>query len=121
MARPATGKYEPDKMVEIIEDYLQTCLKKKKVPIFKECCVKAGWNSNVVHQKRALPEYKSVDEEIQRLMDCKEYMLERLGLEGKVEKTMAVFSLKQLGWTDSSAVDVNANCEGLKIKLVTAE
>lgn len=121
MARPRTGKYEPEQMVEIIEDYLQVCLKKKRVPIFKEICVKAGWNYNVVQQKRALPGYEALDEEMQRLINAKEFMLERLGLEGKIEKTMAVFSLKQLGWKDNNNIDVNTNVDGLKIKLVTAE
>ena len=33
-------------------------------------------------------------------IDKKEARLERGGLDGKVDKTMAIFSLKQLGWSD---------------------
>ena len=66
-------------------------------------------------------ENKELRETIERLLDCKEWLLERLGREGKIEKTMAVFSLKQLGWSDSQAVEVNSGETGLKIKLVKAE
>lgn len=121
MARPATGKYDCDKMVAIIEDYVETCLKKKKVPILKEVTVKMHWNYHWVMMLREKEGYEELKESLDRLIDCKEFMLERLGQDGKIERTMAVFTLKQLGWTDNNAVSVNAGVDGLKIKLVTAE
>lgn len=33
--------------------------------------------------------------------------MERGGLEGKIDKTMAIFSLKQLGWKDRQEIDNN--------------
>lgn len=36
----------------------------------------------------------------------KEAQLERLALKDVIDKTMAIFSLKQLGWSDRSAMDV---------------
>ena len=121
MARPATGKYECKKMVQVLEDYIETCLRKKKVPILKEVTVKMHWNYHWVMMLRDKEGYEPLKETLDRLMDCKEFMVERLGQDGKIEKTMAVFTLKQLGWTDNNSVDVNASCEGLKIKLVSAE
>lgn len=41
---------------------------------------------------------------IARCISKKEAGLERLGLDGSVNTTMAVFSLKQLGWTDKQDV-----------------
>ena len=121
MARPKTGKYDIDKMIEIINDYVDDCIRKKRVPILKEVTVKAGWNYHWVMMLQNKEENKELRETIERLLDCKEWLLERLGHEGKIEKTMAVFSLKQLGWSDSQAVEVNSGETGLKIKLVKAE
>ena len=35
-----------------------------------------------------------------RAIDKKEAMLERKALNGEIDRTMAIFSLKQLGWSD---------------------
>jgi hypothetical protein len=37
---------------------------------------------------------------MQRMIDAKEVMLEKKGLTGEYASTMAIFSLKQLGWSD---------------------
>ena len=44
-------------------------------------------------------------EAIKRLTDKKEAQLERQCLNGKIDKTMAVFSLKQLGWKDKTETE----------------
>ena len=59
---------------------------------------------------------------ISRLVDTKEYSLEKYALQGRIDKTMAVFSLKQLGWRDQQVVDVGSSAvDGLKITLKVAE
>ena len=50
-----------------------------------------------------------LDTSIKNLVNAKEYMLERLGLKGKINSTLAVFSLKQLGWRDQQQVDVGTD------------
>ena len=42
---------------------------------------------------------------IKALIDKKEAQLERLALEKVIDKTMAIFSLKQLGWKDTHEVE----------------
>ena len=43
----------------------------------------------------------------------------RLGLKGKINSTLAVFSLKQLGWRDQQQVDVGTDTKkSIKITLV---
>lgn len=121
MARRTSQKYNCEEMVKIIEDYVDACLRKKKVPILKEVTVKMHWNYHWVMMLREKEGYEDFKEALDRLIDCKEYMVERLGQDGKIERTMAVFTLKQLGWTDNNAVNVNTSVDGLKIKLVTAE
>lgn len=122
MARTKTEKYDCEKMCEIIEDYLQHCISHKKVPVFKEITVKQKWNYSYVWQLKDKEGYEDLKETIQRLIDAKEWMLESLGLTGKIDRTMAVFSLKQLGWKDNQIVDIGENAaNNLKIKLVVAE
>jgi hypothetical protein len=109
-------------MADAIEDYLEECLKKKKVPIFKEVVVKMGWTYLYVERIRHDKGFERVDEAIAKLMDAKEYMLERLGLDGKIDRTMAVFSLKQLGWKDQQSVEIgNQKDSTLNITLKVAE
>ena len=51
---------------------------------------------------------------IKGLIDKKEAQLERMCLNGKIDKTMAVFSLKQLGWKDKSETE-HTGTVGIKI------
>ena len=46
-----------------------------------------------------------------KLIDKKEAQLERKGLYGEVEKSMAIFSLKQLGWRDKPKDDEDDNLQ----------
>jgi hypothetical protein len=115
-------KYDPDFMADEVISYLNECLRKKKVPIFKEVTVKEGWAYFYVERIRHDERYQRLDEAIQALMDAKEYMLERLGLDGKIDKTMAVFSLKQLGWKDQQSVELaNQKDSTLNVTIKVAE
>lgn len=51
-------------------------------------------------RRQLLYENKILSDTIKELIEKKEAQLERKGLEGGVDKTMAIFSLKQLGWSD---------------------
>ena len=121
MARPISGKYVQEKMVDMLNDYTDTCIRKKKVPILKEVVVKSGWNYDTVMGLERKEGWEQLREAINRLVNTKEYMLERLALDGKIDTRTAIFSLKQLGWKDQQVMDVQAPSEsGLKITLVTA-
>lgn len=122
MARPVSGKYVQGEMVDKLNDYTDTCIKKKKVPILKEVVVKMNWNYDYVMTLERKEGWEELREAINRLVNTKEYMLERLALDGKITNTMAVFSLKQLGWKDQQTMDVqSSNNKALKITLVKAE
>ena len=45
---------------------------------------------------------------IKRISEAKEVILEKKTLTGEYNSTMAVFSLKQLGWRDRTEIDANA-------------
>ena len=53
--------------------------------------------------------YELYPDTIKKLIDKKESALERGGLNKTIDKTMAIFSLKQLGWRDVQDVNVGLN------------
>ena len=50
---------------------------------------------------------EGLNEIVDRLMAKKEAMLEKLALKNKINSTMAIFSLKQMGWKDRQDIDVS--------------
>ena len=54
---------------------------------------------------------KELSYAIKRLMLKKEAQLEKLALKGKIDKTMAIFSLKQIGWRDKHEIEHSGNLE----------
>jgi len=125
MARPKSGKYDIEEMCQRINSYTDACIKKRLVPILKEVVVLSGWNYDYVQQLQVKTKGDGdlrLSQCISRLVDTKEYSLEKYALQGRIDKTMAVFSLKQLGWRDQQAIDVSSSVpEGLKITLKVAE
>lgn len=123
MPRKGESRYDVDEICRALDSYTVQCVKQKEVPILKEVFVKKGWDYTYVTQvlNGRLLEQKDVrlDISIKNLINAKEYMLERLGLKGKINSTLAVFSLKQLGWRDQQQVDVGtSNNKSIKITLV---
>jgi inorganic pyrophosphatase len=127
MARPiSTSKYTIEEIVEAIDDYVDTCLRKKEVPILKEVFVKKYWNYGYITQTLKNRQLDAGDHRLElsinHCIDAKEYMLERLAEKGKIDKTVAIFSLKQLGWKDQQIIDIGENAQNnLKITLKVAE
>lgn len=70
------------------------------IPILKEFCYQNDIPSNHIY------DHKEFTESIKTLIDKKEAQLEREALSGKIDKTMAIFSLKQLGWSDKQDVSL---------------
>lgn len=101
MGRITKPKYEIDYMLDKIYEYTETT----ELPILKEVCYLNNWNYDYVKQMEARDE--NLSHSIKRLLNKKEVELEKGGLCGKYNKTMAVFSLKQLGWRDS--IEINNN------------
>lgn len=106
MARPK--KYTEEYLAELaesLEDYIDTT----EIPILKEWCYQNGVPSKHVY------DFEELSDSIKRLIDKKEAALERKGLQGEVDKTMAIFSLKQLGWSDKQQVEHSAEEGFIKI------
>lgn len=96
MARPKTGKY--DNLRQDIIDYTE----KTEYPILKELCYLKHYNYDYVMQLQRANE--ELSQSIKELLYKKESYLEREGIKGNLAQTMAVFTLKQLGWRDNIEV-----------------
>lgn len=92
MARPKSDKY--DNLKSDIIEYTNTA----EYPILKELCYQKHYNYDYVMQLQRNDE--ELSQSIKELLYKKESYLEREGIKGNIAQTMAVFTLKQLGWKD---------------------
>lgn len=97
MARPSTGRY--DNLVEDIKEYTNS----KDYPILKELCYLKHYNYDVIMAKQREDEVLS--QAIKELLYKKEAYLEDRGIHGFLKASMAIFTLKQLGWKDNIQVE----------------
>ena len=96
MARTKTGKY--DNLRQDIIDYTE----QTEYPILKELCYLKHYNYDYVMQLQR--DNEELSQSIKELLYKKESYLEREGIKGNLAQTMAVFTLKQLGWRDNIEV-----------------
>ena len=116
MARRKQEKYEIPYMVKQINKYLRDCnvdgsrrmkngqRKPLRIPIFKECCIKNGWNHDYTYELARKPGNEALKEVIDEVITWKEILLEQGMLYGTIKHSAAIFSLKQLGWRDNSQI-----------------
>ena len=104
MGRP---KKYTDEVIEQIRQAMEKYIEITDIPIVAEF----AYQSKIPRFK--LYEFAENNDEFQYtikgLIDKKEAQLERQCLNGKIDKTMAVFSLKQLGWKDKNEVEHSGN------------
>ena len=82
------------KQVKEIGDKLEQYIDETRIPILAEFAYQNKIPRDVLYK------YEEYSTLIKRLIDKKEAQLERLTLERKINTTMAIFSLKQIGWRD---------------------
>ena len=96
MGRP---KKYTDEAIEQIQQNMEQYIQITDIPIIAEFAYKNNIPRHVLY------DYDEFSTLLKKLTDKKEAQLERLGLTGKVDKTMAIFSLKQLGWRDKNETE----------------
>ena len=99
VGRPkGTGdKYTPairKKLLTAMKRYITTT----SIPILSEFAYK----NNVLREN--LYQWPEFSYSIKMLIEKKESQLEKLALVGAIDKSMAIFSLKQLGWRDTKEI-----------------
>lgn len=116
---PKTGSdgnalYDVPSMVAKINAYTDECVDgtKIKIPIAKECYLNNGWDCDYVGKLSRQEGNEDLLRAIKRLLATKEVLLEQLSYSGRVDRTFAIFSLKQLGWTDNVKQEQNVNVTG---------
>lgn len=105
VGRPKTGKY--DNLIKDIKKYTEDT----EYPILKELCYKKHYNYDYVMQLQRDDE--ELSQSIKELLYKKETFLEKNGVLGNLSNTMAVFSLKQLGWKDNVEVKTETNIDNI--------
>jgi len=105
MARPI--KVSDKTLIEGVDHYLDYCAENDLLPIVIDFANYMGLSSNRLYERAK--ENPKLSTSIKRITDKKQVELERGGLIGKYSASMAIFSLKQLGWKDK--VDVVENDE----------
>jgi hypothetical protein len=91
-----------DKQIEDIKSQLEKYINDNEIPIVAEF----AYQNNIPRTTL----YEIVPSLLKSLIDKKESQLEKLALNAKVNATMAIFSLKQMGWRDRHEVEnVNTN------------
>ena len=98
MAKAGRPKIYTDEKIAEICQLIDKYTEDTTVPIISEFC----YTHDI--RKQTLYAYDGFSDSIKRLIEKKEAMLEKLALAGKVNVTMAIFSLKQLGWKDKQEI-----------------
>lgn len=91
------SKYDWERILVVLEDYVE----RTEIPIIAEFAYLNRIPRSMLYESPVLADA------IKRLIDKKEAQLERGGLDKTIDKTMAIFSLKQLGWRDVQEIGVN--------------
>ena len=92
-----------DKDIERIKALLELYIEKSDIPIIAEFAYMNDIPRTTFYD---YPEFSTL---LKKLMDKKEANLEKLGLLGEVNSTMAIFSLKQMGWRDKQDVNMSGD------------
>ncbi len=94
-----------DKQTEEIKKLLNEYINKTDVPILAEF----AYQNNI--PRTTFYDYPEFSTLIKKLIDKKESQLEKLALFNVINSTMAVFSLKQIGWRNEQEVNVKTDLE----------
>ncbi len=109
VGRPRTYTEE---QIKNIKERLSNYIDSSSVPIIAEFAYKNNIPRTVFY------DYTEFSTLIKKLIDKKEAQLERGALSGVLNSTMAIFSLKQLGWRDKQDINIagQEDPEPVKIK-----
>lgn len=92
------SKYSDERIVELVEAF-ERYIEKTEIPIVAEFAALNKMHKNYFYDRT---EFSNL---IKECVSKKEAALERGGLTGSLNPTVAIFSLKQLGWRDRQEVE----------------
>jgi len=94
------------KLLKEINEMILAYTENTPVPILAECAYGLGMH------RQQLYEFPELNDAIKRLITKKESVLEKGALSGKLNTSMAIFSLKQIGWSDKQDVNHSGTIDG---------
>jgi len=97
------AKRKTKRQIAGIKAKLERYIKKTRIPIVTEF----AYQNDV--RREFLYTCEELKHTIKKLIEKKESQLERLALDKEIDKSMAIFSLKQLGWKDVQETNLNVN------------
>lgn len=97
--RGAPRKHNRKKLLKALNEYIDS----HELPIVSEFAYLNGLNRTNIY------EFPELTDALKRLIAKKEHALEVGALTGKYHATMAIFSLKQIGWKDTHAHSLDPN------------
>ena len=115
MCRPK--KYTKKALKEIaleIDKYTD----KSAIPVLAECAFELGHGRQFFYEHNDCLEFSDA---VKRLLAKKEFRLEVGALSGKLNPSMAIFSLKQMGWKDKHEHSIPGGSEGKAPSKITIE
>lgn len=95
-------KYSKQFLEDLAKEF-EKYIDNTEIPIIAEF----AYQHNVSHQ--FFYDYDEFSALLKKARNKKIAQLEKLALEGKINVTMAIFSLKQLGWTDKKDIDLQGS------------
>lgn len=102
--------YNKEQVKEICKKY-ENYIEVTDVPIVAEFAYQNNITRGLLYE---YPEFLTLTK---RAIEKKEAQLEKLALFNVVNSTMAIFSLKQLGWSDKQQVEVSGGDTPVGVKL----
>ncbi|NCC44908.1 MAG: hypothetical protein EOM18_15315 [Clostridia bacterium] len=93
-------KYTKKRMREI-NDYIREYTQREEIPTVAGCACELKMH------RQQMYEYPEFSDAIKELVTKKEKVLETGALTGHLNSTMAIFSLKQIGWKDKQEHEVS--------------
>lgn len=97
-------KYTKKRLKEI-EQKIIAYTEQTALPIVAECAYELGMH------RQQLYEFPEINDAVKKLITKKESVLEKGALSGKLNPSMAIFSLKQIGWSDQQHVNHSGNID----------
>ena len=97
-------KVNIEDLISDVDEYIQSA----NPPIVAEYAIMHGITRQYLYELAKKKEDEgdpALSDTIKKIVDSKAIMLERNGLLGKYQPTMAIFSLKQLGWKDKPDIE----------------
>lgn len=92
-------KWHPVEIAKELGEYVDST----EIPVVAEFCYKRGIPRAYIYEMG--DKCQELSDALKRCIDKKEAKLELLSLQGKVNASQAIFSLKQLGWKDKQEID----------------